>query len=52
MNKLTAVLGLVALLGNVVTAGQHDWENAEVIQINTEKPHATLAAYNTLETAK
>lgn len=28
MNKLTAVLGLVALLGNVVTAGQHDWENA------------------------
>ena len=24
----------------------------QVIQINTEKPHATLAAYNTLETAK
>lgn len=40
------------MLVSTSTFAAEDWENPDVIQIGTEKPHVTYAAYNNLKAAK
>jgi len=50
------LVGAFAAVSLIGAGGQaqagYDWENPEVIQVNAEKPHATMYAYRTLDAAK
>jgi beta-galactosidase len=45
-------LAIMSLFPSAATGDLPDWTNPEVIQVNTEPPHATLFSYPSLERAR
>lgn len=50
MKQLIGLLSILGLLAQPVMA-ENDWENQTVLQVNTQKPHATMMAYPDFTTA-
>ena len=47
MRKMIGLAGLTCGFCVAVFSGGEEWDDLSVLQVNTEKPHATMATYPT-----
>ena len=51
MKKRVGLAGVLCSFCMAAFAGGEEWDNLSVLQVNTEKPHATMMTYPTTKAA-